>query len=222
VLTPSILGHLRWQNRTLLFLGLVFLLFALLAIPCWGMAFHDGEDGVGFAALGAGVGSGVAAFLLLDTYLREGRRFLRHPDVLALARYGQPEEVIAAIDRELSAADTVRIGDTYVTASWLVILPQGMNWIRCLRLDSIVQADLEPRGPALHEMGAELVAEFVDRDGVKVRRPGTKKAVRRVFIEVLARTPWALGRFEEQTEMNWGEEREQVLREVDARREQIR
>jgi hypothetical protein len=157
-------------------------------------------------------------------------RLDRHPDFQALARYGPPREVIAAIDAELAEPGQVRrlgkgagslqwganadlvFNEVYLTRSWLISLA-GTDWTRLkvFRLDSLVVA-----------CRREGHAVLVDRHGVRARVPGTDAGLTRLLAEILVRVPWALNRFDEEAERAWQDNRDQVIAAVDRKRQEIR
>ncbi len=170
------------------------------------------------------------------------RRRDRHPDILALGRYGPPAEVVAAIDAELAdPAQVVRIGkvlksfsvvvapekgevagELLFTPSWLVCLTgEEGSRLHALRLADIVWVYRRESPPLAAAIGLEPPGRVVlcDRHGYELTVPGVGQALARVMAEVISRVPWALTRFDEQTEKTWHDQREQVIAESDRRRQ---
>jgi hypothetical protein len=171
------------------------------------------------------------------------RRLARHPDLLALGRYGPPAEVAAAIDAELAdPQQVVRIGrvlrsfsvvvapekgevagELLFTPSWLVcVTGEDGSRLHALRLADLVWVYRRPSAPLQVALGWEPTGQVVlcDRHGFELTVPGTEQGLARVMAEVIARVPWALTRFDEQTEKSWRDQREQVIAEADRRRQE--
>jgi hypothetical protein len=191
---------------------------------------------------------GALGIVLATTGVVELVRLGRHEDMQALARYGPPDEVDAAIDAELaSPGPLARIGrastllgarprhgvlrgeEVLLTPSWLIHL----HWDRrervdVLRLDSLVLASrcnplgLFSVGVAVGKDAPPAWAVLADRQGVKLMVGGTEEGVTRLLAEVLARVPWVLDRFDEPTQRAWEQDRTAVVAEADRRREQLR
>jgi len=157
-------------------------------------------------------------------------RLDRHPDIKALARYGPPLEIVAAVDAELAARKEVtRIGsglrsfhmrienelgfnEVYVTPSWLVhFAGPELSHLQVFHLDSLILAGRRD----------EQHVVLVDRHGVENEILGTEAGLTRLLAEILARVPWALNRFDEKTERSWHDDRNQIIAAVDRKRQGI-
>jgi hypothetical protein len=238
--------QLRRRPRTLVLLGVFFtVVFGPCALGLLGVFGHRAgarDESVFFLVLF--VGLAIVGPCLLVWGLRDWSRLDRHPDLVALSRYGPPDNVVSAIDAELADEEqVVRLGqvlksfhlshvlegrelagEVLLTPSWLVCLySEDGRRLACLRLDSIVWVFREPTsfraGPGL-ELPYQAVV--LDRHGARLEIPGTAAGVSRLLAEVLSRVPWALDRFDEATERTWNEDRDQILADVDRRRDQIR
>jgi hypothetical protein len=195
---------------------------------------------VGFMLTGFGVppGSEFALLVPAGTALviglwevaksyRNMARLVRHPGILELVRFGPPLELMADVDTEL--ADTGRVKhlcgelscwrgwdfkDVYLTPFWLVYRfgPVG-SWgvgLQIFLLGSVVVG-------CRH--GHHVVV--IDRHGVRADIPGNDAGLTRLLAEILVRVPWALSRFDEESERTWHEDREQIIAAVDRRRQEI-
>jgi hypothetical protein len=239
--------HLRRRPRSLLLWGLllVLLIGTSIAVMLAGLALRgDRADAGFFYVLGLFAALLAVGVALIGWSVRLWRRLDRHPSVLALARYGPPGEVVTAIDAELAGPKQVlRIGrrlrsfrldlggarDLYgevlLTPSWLVCLgDEGQDLVGVQQLESVVWAyrAADPSPAALLSLGRCEAAVIVDRHGVGLRIPGTEAGVTRLLAEILTRVPWALSRFDEETQRAWNDDRERIIADVDRRRDQIR
>lgn len=243
-------GFLRRQLRrrplTLLLLGLFFVL--AFGVPAFGLlrrtlsGNHAGDDLI-FPLL-LFLGLWVLGIALVAWGTVAWRRLDRHPDLLALGRYGPPAEVLSAIDAELADPEqVVRLGEVtksfhmsrvegageyagevLFSPSWLVCRfgEDGLRFA-CMRLDGIVWAFRQPTPPTFAlENPLPYKAVLFDRHGACLEVPGTEQAVVRLLAEVIARVPWALNWFDDEARRNWTEDREQFIAAVDRRREEIR
>jgi hypothetical protein len=176
---------------------------------------------------------GIAILCLLGVVVLGAWRLFRidqHLDVQALARYGPPREVVAAIDAELAEGKQVtRVGqglrsfqvpvrnelgynEVYLTPSWLVHFSgPELSHVQVFHLDSLILAG---------RRGDRVV--LADRHGVEAEIPGTDTGLTRLLAEILVRVPWALNRFDEETERTWRDDRDQIIAAVDRQRQDIR
>jgi hypothetical protein len=227
----------------MLVLGAAFaVLFPAIGVGILRGAFGGGAGGgmpEGVAALFAGLALtslGLAcwsAWVLL--------RWDRHPDLLAMARYGPPAEVMKAVDDEMIDDQVlVRVGkvqksfssvttlahlelggaEVVLTDSWLLHLwGEDGHRVNVMRLEDLLCAS---RAIDVREDGVGAALVLVDRHDVRLNLVGTQAGIGRLVAEVLARVPWAMERFDAETERAWEEDRTGVLAEVDRRREQFR
>jgi hypothetical protein len=203
---PGIRKHLRRQGGTILLVGLEAVLLGGSLLAALGMVSADkgAKEAPPILASVVFLSAALATLGVIVGWkaVREVRSWRRHPDVLALARYGPPEEVVAAVDAELAVGRQVRrLGDAYLTASWLVHLPRDGAWFGCLRLDSIVRAcggsGWRSIAPGVR-VGAPAKVVFEDRHGSKLSVFDEEACVIRLLAEVLARVPGVLARFGEE------------------------
>jgi hypothetical protein len=172
-------------------------------------------------------------------------RIHEHPDWRALARYGQPAEVAAVIDAEIEDGEqvaavgrpvqalrlttwrTVELNgcQALVTPSWLVYLwgPED-DRVTVMRLEDLVvvhRAEANVVSPYLGAPVGGSRAIFIDRHKFRLEVAGTVDGVGRLVAHVLTRVPWALTRFDPDTERSWRDNPEQIIAAVDqVRREQ--
>jgi hypothetical protein len=235
--------QLRRRPRRLLVIGVAF---ALLFAPCGvgvlrGPFAGAGSGGmpelVGFLFVGlAVIGLGLAGWSVWAL-----RRWDRGPDVVALSRYGPPAEVLKAIDDEMIDDQAlVRVGkvqksfaslttlahlelrgaEVILTDSWLIHLwGEDGHRVNVMRLDDLVCAS---RAIDIREDGVGATLVLIDRHNARLDLAGTHAGVGRLMAEVLARVPWALERFDEETQREWQEDRTGILAELDRRRKQYR
>jgi hypothetical protein len=224
------------RPRRLLALGVAFvLLFAPCAVV--GLIAGVGVPPVtllfgGLVAVGLAVAC-CSAWVL--------RRWDRHPDVVTLARYGPPAEVLKAIDAEMIDDQTlVRFGRVYksfaplatraglelagsqaiLTDSWLIHLwGEDGHRFNLMRLDDLVYA---ARSVDFRVDGLGPVLVLIDRQNFRLTLYGTDAGIGGLLAEVLARVPWALERFDAEGERAWGQDRTGIVADVDRRREQFR
>lgn len=156
-------------------------------------------------------------------------RFDEHPDLQALARYGPPQEVVDVIDAELSDSQQVtRIGkglrsfqmqvendlgfdEIYLTPSWLVYFSgPDLDQFQVFHLDSLILVGRRDKQVVL-----------IDRHGIEAKITGTYAGLTRLLAEILARVPWALSHFDEETERTWRDNRDQIITAVDRKRQGI-
>jgi hypothetical protein len=164
----------------------------------------------------------------------------RHPDLIALTRYGPLSELIPEIEREVaSKQDVVAIGKTLrtffpitpsmaalnltqvmLTRSWLIhFRGEGGHRMSFLRLNSIIVAH-RPVHPTTGQPINRIV--LMDRCGARVDVYGKSSDLTRLLVNLLPRIPWALTHFGTEQERAWQENRGLFIASIDQRREQFR
>jgi len=153
-----------------------------------------------------------------------------HPDILALARYGDPTLLASQIDEELADSKQVKkIGsrqrsfqltsglggdldsdEVWLTPHWLIHLHKGGSRLHCFRLDRVVWA---------YRKQARI--QIVDSLGESSTIFGSEGGLGRVLAEILVRVPWALSRLDADTEKIWKENRQEFLAQVEQRRQAV-
>src|SRR5205823_2750052 len=146
--------------------------------------------------------------------------FERHPDVRALARYGDPLAVAAAVEAEMADPGQVfhfadlegslvfrrglprwlNAGEIYLSPSWLVHAPaHTCRRADVLRLHDVVWVSrtlLFPGKETAHPTRPGPVILVIDRHDARAVIPGGDAALSALMAELLARVPWALDRFD--------------------------
>ena len=147
-----------------------------------------------------------------------------HPDLKALARYGNVKVLLPQIEDELAdVSQAVCIGAMprslwltrgelgeaaiWITSSWLVRMANSATQMQFFRLDSLIFAYPE---------GNKVI--LADCYGVRLEVTGTESGRARLLAEILTRVPWALSRFDPVLEKTWKEKRQEIIAEVDQRR----
>jgi hypothetical protein len=229
--------RLRFVPRLVLVLGI---LLALPTLACLGAAIDatvmkkDREAPIVALIM---LGFGGVAVVLIVWAAQALLRPHRNRDVRQLARYGDPLALLDEIDRELADVQNVfAIGypqkifslgfstpelhgpaAVLLTRSWLVY-----SWgsrghrMSCHRLAELA---VVYRAEAMILNSPVASAVFIDRHNARIEVPGGVGPVTRLLAEVLRRVPWALNRFDPAMERAWQENREQIIADVDRRRE---
>lgn len=118
-----------------------------------------------------------AARLLWMTSEPTGHRIVR-----GLARFGDPKDMAAAIDREMAAGPVTKYGKSYLTSLWL-LRPTAFGMI-AVQLSDIVWM--------YHLKQAESFAVLCLRTGKAIAMPLKGEQVDKLLAEVSERVPWAL------------------------------
>jgi hypothetical protein len=185
-------------------------------------------------------GAGFAIFLwliLAGIIFVAARRLFqidRHPDLIALARYGPLDELVPQIEAELvDSYQAVQIGcmpksfqmavelwnqkraeladaEVWITRSWLVYMVREAIRMQFFRLDSLV---------LVYPEGNKVI--LADTQGVRLEVSGTEAGRARLLAEVLTRVPWALNRFDAEIETTWNKDRQKIVAQVELRRQNI-
>ncbi len=177
---------------------------------------------------------GIIWVILCSVVLIAVRRLVqmdRHPDLISLARYGALEELLPQIETELAdPSQTVQIGqmprsfklelelmqrktdelsdaEVWITRSWLIYMVREGLRMQFFRLDSLI---------LVYPEGSNVI--LADRFGVRLAIAGREGGRARLLAEILTRVPWALNRFDPETEKSWTESRQQIVAEVELRR----
>ena len=217
----------------------LFLLVLLTGLPAIGVTItlvqgKEIDPGI-FVMIGLLLWLPVIAIVRAVRGLRQARRY---PTLLALARYGAVEQVVAAIDAEVAQReDVTRLagpralrlkfdpGELHgaavlLTPSWLVLIAgaEGSH-LDFMHLDSLVWAfRRRPLGVALAN-GVEVVhAVLIDSHGAALQVAGTGAGVTHLLTEVQTRVPWVLTDFDALAQQAWYADRAPFLAEVARRR----
>jgi len=204
-------------------------LLAGLCILCW----EHLSDGCGLflPPLALGIFLTILLFRLIGNALWNMFRLNQHPCLQQLNRYGPVEPLLDQIDLELAnGSGVVRIGsaaqsgqlfgdpgpalhdaEVWLTLSWLIYIPSQGTELVFFRFDSLVSAQHDG-----------MTLNLLDRFEVRWQIPGTVDGLTHLAAEILVRVPWVLSRFDAETERRWNENRQEVIAEVDQRRDQFR
>lgn len=155
----------------------------------------------------------------------------RHPDLIALARYGVPDELLPQMEAELAdPSQAVRIeltpggfqltfevikADVYLTRSWLIHINREGLWMHFLQLDRMHFLRLDRLVLVYREDRKMILA---DSFGVRHVISGSEAGRVRLMAEILVRVPWALNRFDPEIEKTWTEDRQAIVAQVEKRR----
>jgi hypothetical protein len=182
----------------------------------------------------------VAVFIFLGVVFLGGfvysvcRRFQvgSHPDLLALERYGQLDELLSEIDTEIANTDDVvsfgtqwqalhlwlrhsgdlRNAQVLLTKSWLLCLINGHLGCRvhAFRLDSVVVA-----------ARTRYTLVVGDSHGVFLDITESEDIIGRMRAELMARVPWAINHFDKAVERTWNKNHERIVAQVNQRRKEM-
>jgi hypothetical protein len=234
--------RLRWRRIWLVFVAMVLtLVYGFFEAVSVLLMFSGklGDIGMGLLSMLA-FGAGYAICITPVLYpLWKMRRLDRYPDIATLARYGPIQQLMAEIDREVEEEDgVISIGNTIksfvpvpveagelrwtrvlLTRSWLIHLRgEDGHQMSFMRFDSILAA-FRPLPPGVSEPANRVV--LIDRHGARLEIFGTNRGLARLLAHILPRVPWALTRFDVETERTWKENRQAIIAAVDHRREQF-
>jgi hypothetical protein len=116
-----------------------------------------------------------------------------HRIVRQLAKYGDPKDIVAGIDREMAAGPVARYGKSYLTSLWL-LRPTAFGMI-AVQLSDIVWM--------YHLKQSESFAVLCLRTGKTIAMPLKGEQVDKLLREVSARVPWALYGYDIKTLKMW-------------------
>jgi hypothetical protein len=115
-------------------------------------------------------------------------RIVRH-----LAKYGDPKDIVAGIDREMAAGPISRYGKSHLTSLWL-LRPMAFGMIT-VQLSDIVWM--------YHLQQTESFAVLCLRTGKAIPMPLRGEQVDKLLREVSERVPWALYGYDVETLKMW-------------------
>jgi hypothetical protein len=164
----------------------------------------------------------------------------------ALRRYGEPCQILAAVNSEMvGPADVLEIGErvrtvrlsgtrpgstyapeVYLTPSWIVCF-SGILWDR-LTVFRVADVILAARigTPLAYLLFTPLFTHtwitLLDCHGVRVRLPLPRASATRLLAEVLARVPWTANHFDPAATPEADADLARFMAEVNRRREELR
>lgn len=135
----------------------------------------------------------------------------RQPWGVALRRYGEPRQIIAAVKVEMAdGSKVILVGErsrsfswvspqVYLTPSWLACFwGAGGSRLTIFRLADVVLVS-QVRMPLIFSIAASIRRDtwvaLIDRHGVRVVLPFARPDAIRLLAEVLARAPWSTCHF---------------------------
>jgi hypothetical protein len=116
-----------------------------------------------------------------------------HRIVRQLAKYGDPKDIVAGIDREMAAGPVARYGKSYLTSLWL-LRPTAFGMI-VVQLSDVVWM--------YHLKQTESFAVLCLRTGKAIPMPLRGEQVDKLLREVSERVPWALYGYDVETLKMW-------------------
>jgi len=116
-----------------------------------------------------------------------------HRIVRQLAKYGDPKDIVASIDREMAAGPVSRYGKSYLTSLWL-LRPTAFGVI-AVQLSDIVWM--------YHLQQTESFAVLCLRNCKTIGMPLRGEQVDKLLAEVSKRVPWALYGYDVETLKMW-------------------
>jgi hypothetical protein len=152
--------------------------------------------------------AGTIGVVMMALALSRSREIRRHPLAKTLAKYGDPDEIAAAIDRE-AAENGVDFGDAWVTNTWLVST-------KCaIPLDEIVWVYIY----IFNSHGAKSYFLNVrDRSGRYRQLKQSQKKVEGMLGEIVSRAPWVLAGYTKEFMKLWNRDKAKLYALVDERR----
>jgi len=144
-----------------------------------------------------GLAIGVPLILLCLFNISRAAWSLQHPFshriVRQLAKFGDPKDITAGIDREMAGGPVARYGKSYLTSLWL-LRPTIFGMIT-VQLSDIVWM--------YHLQQTESFAVLCLRTGKTIGMPLRGEQVDKLLREVSERVPWALYGYDVETLKMW-------------------
>ena len=153
--------------------------------------------------------------------LRRMARPERHPIGRALARFGKPTEIAAAIDAEIKEDGRVPVGRATLTRSWF-LRPStfGMDVIHASELVWIYKKVTKHSTNGI-PTGTTFTTVIHTRYGGAVEVAGNERLTECLLQELHQRAPWVLAGFDQQLAGFWKSDPGGVVAAVDDRRRQV-
>lgn len=176
----------------------------------------------GYWGLGIGLPLVLLALWNIIKGVRRSTAFEAHPVARALARFGQPDQVAAAIAAEVqNDPHGVKVGPIQITPSWL--LRSTAYSLNVVHLSEIVWAYQKVTQHSYNFVptGKTYAVVLKQRNGKALEMSIKKKAVEPVMEAIHSRAPWAIIGFSSELERAWNKERPVLIQAIDERRQQI-
>lgn len=155
--------------------------------------------------------AGTIGVVMMALALSRSREIRRHPLAKTLAKYGDPDEIAAAIDRE-AAENGVEFGDAWVTNNWLVSAKYAVP------LDEIVWIYIY----IFNSHGAKSYFLNVrDRSGRYRQLKQSQKKVEAMLGEIVRRAPWVIAGYTKELMKLWNRDKAKLYALFDERRKGI-
>ena len=144
-----------------------------------------------------------------------------HPIVKSLEKFGEPEQVAAAIDAECSSPTCTRMGTLTITDSWL--MQQGTYGLQLRRMDDVIWLYRQVTQHRTNGVptGKTHSAQIRDRNGQIMAVQLKEQQVVELLQRLSQRVPWAITGFDKTMEQTWTKDRAAMIAAVDQRREQF-
>lgn len=170
-----------------------------------------------------GLGAALLGFVAGGFLIMRGVIYLlqphAHPIRQALARYGEPRQIEAHIDQELSQKPT-QIGRVTITPHWAITRTMGN--LKALRLEDVAWLYLKVTRHRTNGIptGKTFEAQIYDRHGSLLAFQGKQKKVEEALNAVQKAAPWAVGGYDDRIAALWKTQRKEFLSAVEARKQQ--
>jgi len=184
-------------------------------------------DATGFRAIGifgliVFVPLGLLAAYNLFKASRRSADSSQHPIVKSLQRYGDPEQLAAAIDAECANNNNcTRMGTLTITDSWL--MQKSTYGLALRRLDDVVWLYRQVTQHRTNGVptGKTHSARIRDRNGGMINVQLKEQQVVELLQRLSQRVPWAITGFDKSLEKTWTSDRQAIIAQVDQRRQQF-
>lgn len=135
-----------------------------------------------------------------------------HPIARTLARYGEPQQIAAQIDKEVAEGPATTIGPVTVTSLWL-LRPTVFGLVAC-PLSEVVWAY------HLVFNGSHMAVVYL-RNGRNFGVPLKAAVVPQLLQEIYARIPWVERGCDNATLKRWRTQRQEFLADIERRRGEL-
>lgn len=176
--------------------------------------------GIGYLGIGAAILTLILCAVLVISVLRHNLDPLSHPIMRGLAVYGSPELVAAQLDMEVDSSSP-KLGSAWVTQTWLIDShPFKLNVMRINDIVWVYKHVTTHRtyGIAVSKTFSAMVC---DRNGKRITIQAKEAKVDELLYTLHARAPFALTGYDYDIEKLWRKNRQELVNEVDRRKQQV-